>query len=173
MSTNDAFIKIANVSKHFGPVVAVDNINIAISRGEFFYPPALSLQGLDLTHLLWLRPSTEEHCLWATQEVIRSGLFPLILTSHFTYPERSLRRFQLVTEESGSTVLHLSTVPRLAGAWALALRAQIDRLNHHTVMVTVLKTKKQLQHFQTKVFLYENTHSSHLLPHATRSRIAS
>ncbi len=36
MSSNDAYISISNVSKHFGPVVAVDNINITISSGEFF-----------------------------------------------------------------------------------------------------------------------------------------
>ena len=36
MSSNDAFISINNVSKHFGTVVAVDNINITISSGEFF-----------------------------------------------------------------------------------------------------------------------------------------
>jgi spermidine/putrescine ABC transporter ATP-binding subunit len=36
VSGNEAFISINNVSKHFGPVVAVDNINITISSGEFF-----------------------------------------------------------------------------------------------------------------------------------------
>jgi len=36
VSSNDAYISINNVSKHFGPVVAVDNINITISSGEFF-----------------------------------------------------------------------------------------------------------------------------------------
>jgi len=36
VSGDDAFISINNVSKHFGPVVAVDNINITISSGEFF-----------------------------------------------------------------------------------------------------------------------------------------
>lgn len=36
MSSNDAYISINNVSKHFGPVVAVDSVNITISGGEFF-----------------------------------------------------------------------------------------------------------------------------------------
>ena len=36
MSSNDAYISINNVSKRFGPVVAVDGINITISSGEFF-----------------------------------------------------------------------------------------------------------------------------------------
>lgn len=36
MSTNDSFISIKNVSKHFGEVVAVDAVNIEIAEGEFF-----------------------------------------------------------------------------------------------------------------------------------------
>ncbi|MDH3378402.1 MAG: ABC transporter ATP-binding protein [Gammaproteobacteria bacterium] len=36
MSNNDAFIILTGVSKHFGPVVAVDDINLTISGGEFF-----------------------------------------------------------------------------------------------------------------------------------------
>ena len=36
MSSNDTFIKLTNVSKHFGSVVAVDDVNLTIREGEFF-----------------------------------------------------------------------------------------------------------------------------------------
>jgi len=36
MSTNETIIRIQNVSKHFGDVVAVDDISIDIASGEFF-----------------------------------------------------------------------------------------------------------------------------------------
>ncbi|MCP3690193.1 MAG: ABC transporter ATP-binding protein [Gammaproteobacteria bacterium] len=36
MTTEQAYIRIENVSKHFGSVVAVDNINMDIAAGEFF-----------------------------------------------------------------------------------------------------------------------------------------
>jgi spermidine/putrescine ABC transporter ATP-binding subunit len=36
MNIKDAFIRIQNVSKHFGSVVAVDDVNINIKSGEFF-----------------------------------------------------------------------------------------------------------------------------------------
>lgn len=36
MSGNDAYIRIVDVSKHFGDVVAVDTINITLTGGEFF-----------------------------------------------------------------------------------------------------------------------------------------
>jgi spermidine/putrescine ABC transporter ATP-binding subunit len=36
MSDNDAFIDLKNVSKHFGDVIAVDNVSAHIRKGEFF-----------------------------------------------------------------------------------------------------------------------------------------
>ena len=36
MTSNDAFVSIVDVSKHFGPVVAVDHLSFSISSGEFF-----------------------------------------------------------------------------------------------------------------------------------------
>lgn len=50
MSTNDAYIRIADVSKHFGNVVAVDAINITLTGGEFF--SLLGASGCGKTTLL-------------------------------------------------------------------------------------------------------------------------
>ncbi|MCP4390272.1 MAG: ATP-binding cassette domain-containing protein, partial [Gammaproteobacteria bacterium] len=36
MSTEQALIRIDNVSKHFGDVVAVDRVSVDIPAGEFF-----------------------------------------------------------------------------------------------------------------------------------------
>ena len=36
MTTNDTFVRLADVSKHFGSVVAVDHLSFTINSGEFF-----------------------------------------------------------------------------------------------------------------------------------------
>ena len=36
MTNNDAFVSLADVSKHFGSVVAVDHLSFTINSGEFF-----------------------------------------------------------------------------------------------------------------------------------------
>ena len=36
MATSDSMISIQGVSKHFGPVKAVDDVSFDIRRGEFF-----------------------------------------------------------------------------------------------------------------------------------------
>jgi len=36
MTSNNDFVSLTDVSKHFGSVVAVDHLSFTISRGEFF-----------------------------------------------------------------------------------------------------------------------------------------
>ena len=39
------------------------------------YPPAAAAQGVDLTRLLWVRPSSSRQLIWSTLQLLRSGSF--------------------------------------------------------------------------------------------------
>ncbi len=69
MSGDESYIQISDVSKHFGPVVAVDNISVSIARGEFF--SLLGSSGCGKTTLLRMLAGFESP---TTGEIYIDGL---------------------------------------------------------------------------------------------------
>ncbi len=62
------------------------------------YAPALRDAGIDLKHLLWIEPKDRVDGLWATEQMLRSGLFAVVA---FWCPSLEVaieRRLQLAAE---------------------------------------------------------------------------
>lgn len=81
-------------------------------------PSALSQRHVSLEKIFFVEAGGEAS--WAAGAVLRSGLFPLVVY-HAPYgEERELRRFQLLSEKAGSTMILLGEKPA-DRAWPIRL----------------------------------------------------
>lgn len=109
------------------PVVALKNLQhhggvmVVVDRLGHFYPPAASAWGVDLQHVMVIRPTTEADELWAIDQALRSDGVTAVLA----WPQRidsfAFRRLQLAAESSGA--MGLLVRPRRAisePTWAAA-----------------------------------------------------
>jgi hypothetical protein len=66
------------------------------------YAPALAQQGIDLTHLLIVRPVAATEALWAAEQALASGACAAVLLWLKGTDDRWLRRLKLAAEAGGS-----------------------------------------------------------------------
>jgi hypothetical protein len=145
-----------------------------ISRGESLFPPAMAAEGVDLPYLLWLRPPQVERCRWGAEQVVRSGLFPLVLIYEVSYDERNARRLQLTSEKTGGTVLFLTSRSGEKNPWAFTLRLRVERVSLETIRIQILRGKRSLCKLSTEVSLNEKlTDRVDSIPLSPAQRIAS
>jgi hypothetical protein len=151
-----------------------------ISPGEELFPPAFQEAGIELHYLLWIRPSLTEHCLWALDQVTRSGLFPLVITRGVVLNERFARKLQLSAETSGTCVLTLASSADQQSAhdkktpWAFALHLSVERVRKNAFRIQVIRSRKYLLHNQIEVTHDKtNQNFSAVLPAPSRKRCAS
>jgi len=98
MSGNDAYISIDKVSKHFGRVVAVDDVSIAIRGGEFF--SLLGASGCGKTTLLRMLAGFESPTFGEIyiEDVPMSGVPPhqrptnMVFQNYAIFPHLNVRR---------------------------------------------------------------------------------
>lgn len=98
MNGNDAYISIDEVSKHFGPVVAVDHVDMAISGGEFF--SLLGASGCGKTTLLRMLAGFEAPTAGEIyiENVPMSGVPPhrrptnMVFQNYAIFPHLNVRR---------------------------------------------------------------------------------
>ena len=104
------------VSKHLGfgfsliiPTLArmtTDGRQVALVNTPYEpYAPALSSQGVNLHHLMWIQPGDEDRTLWSVEQLLLSGLVASVAfwTKH-ELDGNAERRLQLAAETSRCVV---------------------------------------------------------------------
>jgi cell division inhibitor SulA/protein ImuA len=66
------------------------------------YAPALAQQGIELTRLLVVRPTTATEALWAAEQALGSGVCAAVLLWLKGTDDRWLRRLKLAAEAGGA-----------------------------------------------------------------------
>jgi hypothetical protein len=66
------------------------------------YAPALRDAGIDLRHLLWIEPKDRVDALWATEQMLRAGLFGVVALWCPSLEVATERRLQLAAEAGRS-----------------------------------------------------------------------
>src|SRR5262249_38399993 len=127
--------------------------------------------GAELSQVLWLRPKEEERKVWALEQVVRSGLFPLVIASGVRISERAGRRLQLASEKSETVVLTLNSKPSLA--WVFALQCEVRRKGKEVLLINVLKSRRSIQGRECEVNLYESEDDRSLFSKPALVRAAS
>lgn len=100
------------------------------------YAPALASRGVDLDHLLWVRPQDAAQAQWAAEQIARSGLFAA-LACWGALDGTAERRLQLAADaaqclafcfRTGRTDGHSHAAVRLAVAPAADARLRVQVL---------------------------------------------
>ncbi len=107
------------------------------------YPPALATLGIDLNHLILLRPKSEADELWAIAECLRSSAVAVTIASPQRLSQIEARRLQLAAERGGGVGLLLRHTGRTSTHYAAATRWLISPARGER---TIQRWKIQLLH---------------------------
>jgi hypothetical protein len=89
------------------------------------YAPALRDAGIDLQHLLWIEPKDRVDALWATEQMLRAGLFAVVALWSPSLEAAVERRLQLAAE-TGRNVGIVSQHGRCDAQSVVAVRLQLS-----------------------------------------------
>jgi hypothetical protein len=95
-----------------------------IEGGESFFPAALPFYQINMERLLFVQAGDDVE--WAALQVLKSGLFPIVIVS-FHSLKAPLRRLQVCAEHIKATVLLLGQEPHCEDRWALASSIEVQR----------------------------------------------
>lgn len=85
-------------------------------------PFGLWQRGIKLDQILFVETKEVE---WATQQILQSQLFKIVVLSQIKFDEKDLRRFQLLTEKSEGYLFVLSE--ELHKSWVPSLQLEVKK----------------------------------------------
>lgn len=107
------------------------------------YAPALAHAGLDLSHVLLVRPPARRDALWAVEQALRAGTCGVVLAwlAHADFD--TLRRLQLAAEAGNSwgVLFRPLTAAQQPSPAALRMRLEPLSASGRTLAVQVLKRR--------------------------------
>lgn len=89
------------------------------------YPPALVQWGVNLSHVLIVRPKETTEALWAAEQALSSGNCAAVLLWSETLDDSAGRRLQLAAEKGQSWAIAFRPLKALSQASAAALRIKL------------------------------------------------
>ena len=93
-----------------------------IEESFSLYPLAFLQRKVSLDKLLFVEGDNQ--CFWSALQILRSGLFQLVIITSSSYNEKTLRTLQLTAEKAQASVILLSTAP--SSFWPISLKIQIQ-----------------------------------------------
>ena len=112
---------------------------VFVSPPHIPYAPALAAAGLDLKHLLLLKPQTRKDRLWALEQALSSASCGAALAWIESIDDRSLRRLQLACERSGACGFLFMSENNSAST--AALRLELSATDGGLLSVRILKRR--------------------------------
>lgn len=90
------------------------------------YPPALQQWGIDLSHMLIVRPKGDKEMLWCAEQALSSGTCAAVLLWPDQLDDQASRRLQLAAEKGNSWAIAFRPLAARSEPSAAALRIELQ-----------------------------------------------
>lgn len=111
-----------------------------IERQFTLYPPVLASREIVLEQVFFVDAGgSAEGALWASHQILRSGVFSAVVIAAEVRDTIALRRLQLAAEKAQASVFLLSDFPLKGSTWPIRLQLHTRRSSEGPVQVEVLK----------------------------------
>jgi hypothetical protein len=104
------------------------------------YPPALQQWGINLSHMLIVRPKDDSEMLWSAEQALSSGTCAAVLLWPDVLDDQASRRLQLAAEKGNSWAIAFRLPAARAEPSAAALRIEL-RVSGEGTRLSILKSR--------------------------------